>query len=87
MMRVEYAVWRTHERRIDWFELADGEYRVLAPDDAGVVQSRVFPGLRLAGGELLNRDLAAALAEVQKGIGSPDHAAFVARLAAARSDV
>ena len=22
----EYVVWRTHEQRIDWFELADGEY-------------------------------------------------------------
>ena len=81
----EYVVWRTHERQIDWFELADGEYRVLPADDAGVVHSRVFPGLRLAAGALLKGDLAGALAEVQKGIGSPDHGAFVARLAAARS--
>ncbi len=81
----EYVVWRTHERQIDWFELAAGEYRVLPADDAGVVHSRVFPGLRLAAGALLKGDLAGALAEVQKGIGSPDHGAFVARLAAARS--
>ena len=81
----EYVVWRTHERQIDWFELADGEYRLLAPHDAGIAHSRVFPGLRLAAGALLNGDLAGALAEVQKGIGSPEHAAFVARLAATRS--
>ena len=81
----EYVVWRTHERQIDWFELADGEYHVLPADDAGVVHSRVFPGLRLAAGALLKGDLAGALADVQKGIGSPDHGAFVARLAAARS--
>ena len=82
----EYVVWRIHEARIDWFELTDGQYLPLAPDDAGVVRSRVFPGLRLAAGALLNDDLAGALAEVQKGIGSPEHAAFVARLAAARSN-
>lgn len=81
----EYVVWRTHERQIDWFELADGEYRVLPADDAGIVHSRVFPGLRLAAGALLKGDLAGALADVQKGIGSPEHGAFVARLAAARS--
>ena len=81
----EYVVWRTHERQIDWFELADGEYRILPPDDAGVVHSRVFPGLRLSAGALLKEDLAGALAEVQRGIGSPEHEAFVARLAPARS--
>ena len=81
----EYVVWRTHERQIDWFEIADGEYRVLPADDAGIVHSRVFPGLRLAASALLKGDLAGALAEVQKGIGSPEHGAFVARLAAARS--
>ena len=81
----EYVVWRTHERRIDWFELVDGEYRVLPPDEAGVVDSRVFPGLRVAAGALLKGDLAGALAEAQKGIGSPEHEAFVGRLAAAHS--
>ena len=81
----EYVVWRTFERQIDWFELADGEYRVLPADEAGVVHSRVFPGLRLAARALLKDDLAGALAEAQKGIGSPEHEAFVARLAAARS--
>ena len=81
----EYVVWRTHERQIDWFELADGEYRILAPDEAGVVRSRVLPGLRLAAGALLDGDLAAALAEVEKGVGSPEHREFIARLAEARS--
>lgn len=81
----EYIVWRTQEARIDWFELAEGEYRLLPADDAGVVHSRVFPGLRLAVAALLNGDLAGALAEVQKGAGTPEHQAFVARLAEKRS--
>ena len=83
----EYVVWRTQEARIDWFELVEGEYRPLPPDNAGVVHSRVLPGLRLAVAALLNGDLAGALAEVQKGVGTPEHEAFVARLAEKRSSV
>ena len=78
----EYLVWRTQERRIDWFELADGDYRLLPADDAGVVRSRVFPGLCLALGALLNGDLAGTLGQLQEGIDSAEHRQFVARLTA-----
>ena len=79
----EYVRVAVHpaDRRIDWFELADGEYRLLPADDAGVVRSRVFPGLHIACPALLAGDLAAALAELQKGIGSDEHRRFIARLA------
>ena len=77
----EYVVWRTRDQRIDWFELADGDYRLLPADDAGVVRSRVFPGLRIACRALLAGDPAAALAELQKGIDSAEHRRFIARLA------
>ena len=76
----EYLVWRTQEQRIDWFELADGDYRPLPADDAGVVRSRVFAGLRLALGALLNGDLAGALRQLQEGIDSDEHRRFAARL-------
>ena len=77
----EYLVWRTQEQRIDWFELADGDYRLLPADDAGVVRSRVLPGLRLALGALLKGDLAGALRQLQEGIDSAEHRQFIARLA------
>ena len=77
----EYVVWRTRDQRIDCFELADGEYRLLPADDADVVRSRVFPGLRIARRALLAGDLAAALAELQKGLDSEEHRQFIARLA------
>ncbi len=35
----EYVVWRTQERRIDWFELAGGEYRPFG-QTAGCVRGR-----------------------------------------------
>ena len=80
----EYVVWRTREERIDWFELADGEYRPPPRDADGVVRSRVFPGLHIAADALLKGDLAAALKEVERGVGSPEHHEFAARLAERR---
>ncbi len=76
----EYIVWRTQDARIDWFELEGGEYRALAANAAGVLESGVFPGLRVARQALLDGDMAKALAELDAGLRSPEHAAFVARL-------
>ena len=79
----EYVVWRVHDRQIDWFVLADDEYRRLEPDAAGVLHSNVFPGLRLAVEALLAGDLATVLTELQRGLDSGEHAAFVKRLGTA----
>ncbi len=80
----EYLVWRTLDRRFDWFELVDGVYRPRTPDASGLVSSRVFPGLRLAVDALLRGDLPAVVAAQQGALGEPDHAAFVERLRAQR---
>lgn len=77
----EYVVWQTREKRIDWFALSDGEYRPLPTDREGVIRSRAFPGLRLALRALLEGDPAGALAELDKGLRSPEHREFVGRLA------
>ena len=45
--------------------------------------SRVFPGLRLAVAALLQGDLATVLVELQKGLQTPEHAAFVQKLSEA----
>lgn len=76
----EYIVWQVYDRKLDWFELKEGEYAPLAPDAEGVVHSKTFPGLRLAVKPLLEGDLAAVLAELQKGLATPEHAGFVERL-------
>ena len=83
----EYIVWQTLDRRIDWFELVDGEYRNLAANAAGVVESRVFPGLRVAIKALLDGDLAAALGELDNGLRTSAHQAFAARLGSAARQV
>ena len=79
----EYIVWRARDDALDWFILQDGEYRPLAPDAAGVIQSQRFPGLRLPVDALLSGDVATVLAELREGLDSPAHAEFVAGLAAA----
>lgn len=76
----EYVVWRVYDKQVDWFRLVQGEYVPLAPDESGVLHSQIFPGLRLAVRALLTGDLATVLAELQSGLQTPEHAAFVERL-------
>ena len=77
----EYLVWRVHDQQIDWFRLHEEEYAQLAPDDQSIIESRVFSGLRLNVSALLSGDLAKALDDLQQGIGSATHTAFVQNLA------
>jgi Uma2 family endonuclease len=77
----EYIVWRTRDKKIDWFELEKGWYVIVEPDEKGVIESKVFPGLRLAVTALSKGDFAAALKELQAGLASRSHRSFVAALA------
>lgn len=81
----EYVVWRVLDAELDWLVLRDGAYARLEPDEAGALQSALFPGLRLAVPALLAGDLAAVLATLQEGLASPEHATFVERLRQART--
>ena len=77
----EYIVWQTQDRRLDWFQLVNGEYVALIPDAEGVIESRIFPGLRLAVAALLAGDWAKVSSELQTGLQTTAHTAFVERLA------
>ena len=77
----EYVVWRVLEQEIDWFVLRAGQYERLPLDAESLLRSEVFPGLWLDPAALLGGDMARVLAVVQQGLASPEHAAFVARLA------
>ena len=59
---LEYIVLRALDRAIDWFHLQDGEYVRLEPDAHGIIESRVFPGLRLNVAAVLAGDAAKVLA-------------------------
>jgi Uma2 family endonuclease len=62
---LEYIVWRVRDEAIDWFHLRDGEYERRTPDAEGVVESEVFPGLRLHVAAALGMDRAVVLAAVR----------------------
>ncbi len=81
----EYLVCCVPDRRLDWFELVQGAYRVRAADAAGVVRSMVFPGLWLNVGAILSDEPAAVLRTLHEGLADPSHAAFLSGLRARRS--
>jgi Uma2 family endonuclease len=80
----EYIVWRVYERQVDWFSLQNEKYVRLVADAEGVVESRVFPGLRLNVNALVAGDLERVLSDLQQGLASEAHAAFVQQLSAAK---
>jgi hypothetical protein len=75
----EYLVWRVEDQTIDWFVLREGRYEPLAAID-GLYRSEVLPGLWLDAAALLRGNLSAVFQAVQRGLDSPEHAAFVRRL-------
>jgi Uma2 family endonuclease len=52
----EYIVWRVLDDAVDWFRWRNGEFVRLEPRAAGVIESEVFPGLRLDLARLLAGD-------------------------------
>jgi Uma2 family endonuclease len=61
----DYIVWRVLQDAVDWFVLDEGEYVALQPGDDGILESRVFPGLRLDVAALLADDLAGVLVQLR----------------------
>jgi len=80
----EYLVWRTRDAAVDWFVLEGDDYARLDPDPAdGLLKSRVYPGLWLDVAALLEHDLAAVAAAVERGCTGGDHTAFAKMIATA----
>lgn len=73
----EYLVWETFENRLSWFRLEQETYRLIEPDEAGIIRSEVFPGLWLAVADLLDGNMIEVLNELQRGLESSEHQDFV----------
>ncbi|MDG3007084.1 Uma2 family endonuclease [Paludisphaera mucosa] len=76
----EYLVWRALDGALDWLVLREERFEPLAPDADGLWKSTTFPGLWLDGRALLSLDSANMLAALNRGLATPEHAAFVERL-------
>lgn len=80
----EYLLWRTEDEQIDWFSACDGQYVPISADAEGNHRSVVYPGLWL-NFELLRQHAGrAALALLERGLKSPEHAEFVTHLGQVR---
>ena len=82
----EYLAVLVEERRFEWRVLVKGSYELLAPGKVGIYRSRILPGLWLDSSAFWNES-PELLQTLERGLASPEHAAFVARLAAARESV
>jgi Uma2 family endonuclease len=76
----EYIVWQVADQKVSWFSLQGGEYATLESDEAGIIHSRIFPGLNLQVKALLTDNLAEVLAEVRQGTATASHESFVEKL-------
>jgi Uma2 family endonuclease len=81
---LEYVVHAIDPDEIFWFYQDQGMLVQRAIGDDGLYRSTAFPGLWLDPQALLKGDRQRQRAVVDLGCATPEHAAFVARLAAAR---
>jgi Uma2 family endonuclease len=82
----EYIIGRVLKRQVDWFVLLEGGYQQLAPAEDGNLRSTVFPGLWLDPTALVRDDFETLLDLLQRGLDSPEHEEFAARLRQARTE-
>ena len=76
----EYAVVLVREKRVAWFAQQLSGLVELQPGPDGLLRSTVFPGLWLDAKGLFDRPPRQLMAALQRGLDSPEHAAFVAEL-------
>jgi len=77
----EYVVAVAGDSHLYWHVLSERGYELLEPSFGGLFRSTHFPGLWLDPEALWNLDAAGILSALQQGLVTPEHAAFVARLA------
>jgi len=78
----EYLVLDLRDRRLHWFDLENDEERF--PDSDGIYRVKTFPGLWIDSAALLQKDFRRLITTLDLGLATPEHAAFVEKLAAAK---
>ncbi len=80
---IEYLFVGIEPDEVRLFRRNEGRLVEVPPDGDGLYRLASFPGLWLDPAALLDEDLEALFAALDRGLAAPEHAAFVARLAAA----
>jgi Uma2 family endonuclease len=76
----EYLVLLAYEQETRWYQLVEGEYLLLPPNENGIIHSQIFPGLHFHSDLFWADDLSSLLSVLQAGLGSPEHQAFAEQL-------
>jgi Uma2 family endonuclease len=77
----EYVVVVVRQARVVWWVDRQGAFQELPAGADGTLRSEVFPGLWLDPAALLRQDRARVQVVLSQGLATPEHAAFVKRLA------
>jgi Uma2 family endonuclease len=80
---LEYVVVEIDPNRIHWFVCSGTRFKKHAPGADGIYRSKTFPGLWLDAEALYAGDRDRLIAVLEQGLASPEHAAFIAKLAKA----
>ena len=78
---IEYVVFAIEPDEVIWHARREGRLVRVGPDQDGVYRSAGFPGLWLDPAAFLADDGPGVVATLERGLGSLEHGAFVARLA------
>jgi hypothetical protein len=82
----EYVVRALEPDEVYWFVLRAGQFKDLPPGPDGIYRSEVFPGLWLDPRALIAGNTRRIRAVLDLGCATPEHAEFVARLAAVKGN-
>src|ERR1700677_2935846 len=77
----EYLVVALRSKQVFWFIRRHGKLKEMAAGSDGIFRSEVFPGLWLDPAGFLRPDGKRVLAVLRQGLDSPEHEAFVTKLA------
>lgn len=80
----EYMVAAVRTSQLFWFIRRRGKFKPLLPNADGIIRSEVVPGFWLHVEAFLNRDGQRLVAVLRQGLASPEHAAFITKLASKR---
>lgn len=83
---LEYIVYDVKNMKIHWFLRHEGRLVPLATDADGLYRSRAFPGLWLDPDALFANEKRTLFDVLNRGLATPEHAAFVAELGRRRAE-
>jgi hypothetical protein len=77
----EYMVAGLKSKQVFWFVRRRGKFKEIEVDSDGLYRSTMFPGLWLDPAAFLRHDSKRLLTVLRRGLASPEHLAFVEKLA------